>query len=104
MKKRMWKPLVIAMAVALALGSAVVYADKPVDGKHGDHGGGATPTPNITAFNFGFEPNSYPEGGAIHLAGIAINVAVGGRFGWGQCQRCIGSSQDYRAWPGDAPD
>ena len=65
MRKSMWSPLVIALALALALTSVVVYADKPNCGpnedEHCDHGGGEGPPPtvDITAFNFGYDPKKF---------------------------------------------
>ena len=66
MRKSMWKPLVIALALALALTSVVVYADKPNCGpnqdEHCDHGkGGNGNGVAIEASNFVFTPQDFPE-------------------------------------------
>jgi len=64
MRMSMWRPLVIAMVLALALGSVVVYADKPESGDcgeehcHGD-GNGTGSEHDIEAENFNFQPDPF---------------------------------------------
>ena len=76
MRKSMWRPLVIALA--LALGSAVVYADKAGPHPHGDDDEGpvlrcvpgqtiisAPNTVEICASNFEFDPPQFDGGGTV---------------------------------------
>ena len=75
MRKSVWRPLVIALALALALASVVVYADKPTcGGNHCDHGTEEDPVLScapgknnieICASKFKFVPNPFNGGGIV---------------------------------------